>query len=69
MMGWRSAIIDVRDNIPRHQSSYSQLMSKGYPNTSEMHRIEVSLPFSEGDWIPRVCLKYFKIGEITHTLW
>ena len=41
--------------FPRHQPSYSQLMSTGCPIT-ETKRIVFRfhyIPFSEGDWIPR----------------
>ncbi len=56
--------------IPRHQSSYSQLMSKGCPITSETHR---SCRFHETilrRWarIPRVCSKMTSSPIATHTI-
>ena len=43
-MGWSGIF-----TYPRNQSSYSQMMSKGCPITSETHSIWVPLPFSEGE--------------------
>ena len=56
LFGKLSSIVFLRPCIPRHPVIFSA--DDCDVQSPPQHRIWVPLPFSEGDWIPRVCFSF-----------